>query len=82
MSDAFGRQTGTPTTDRRDPRTREELLRQVASEFSELRGMALSPAQASRLFGLDEERRDRLFGELVQRGVLDRTRDGHYVRKT
>jgi hypothetical protein len=68
-------------SDRRNPRSREELLQQVASEFSELRGMALSPAQAGRLFGLDEERRERVFGELIDRGVLHRTKDGHYVRK-
>jgi hypothetical protein len=68
-------------SDRRNPRSREELLQQVASEFSELRGMALSPAQASRLFGLDDERRERVFAELIHRGVLDRTQNGHYVRK-
>jgi hypothetical protein len=81
MADAFAKQTEVTGRERRDARSREDLLHQIASEFGEMRGMALSPAQASRLFGLDDERRDRVFDELVERGVLDRTEDGHYVRK-
>ena len=82
MADAFaGGIERKQMADRRNPRSREQLLHQVASEFQELRGMALSPEQACRLFGLDDERRDRVFGELVARGVLDRTLDGRYVRK-
>jgi hypothetical protein len=68
--------------DRRDGRSREEQLATVVREFDELGGLALTPPQAARLFGLQSERCERLLGELVDRGFLTRRDDGQYARQS
>jgi DNA-binding IclR family transcriptional regulator len=67
-------------SDRRDSRSREEQLATVIREFDELGGLALTPAQAARLFGLQPDRCERLLGELVDGGFLRRRDDGQYAR--
>ena len=67
-------------TDRRDRRSREEQLATVVREFDELGGLALTSAQAARLFGLEPGLCARLLGELVDGGFLRRREDGQYAR--
>jgi len=69
-------------TERRDPRSREQQLAAVVREFDELGGLALTPAQAARLFGLAPDRCDRLLVELVEGGFLRRRDDGQYARES
>jgi hypothetical protein len=49
------------------------LARRVLAEFEEMPGMALTPRQASRLFGLEES---------VCRVVIDALIDMAYLRET
>lgn len=51
-------------------RDEHELCARVHAEFREMPGMALTLAQASRLFSLEPERCERVLGALVQSGVL------------
>ena len=51
----------------------EAVARRVLAEFEEMPGLALTPRQASRLFGLDED---------VCRIVLDTLVDLAYLRQT
>ena len=51
----------------------EVVARRVLAEFEEMPGLALTPRQATRLFGLDEE---------VCRIVLDTLVDLAYLRQT
>jgi DNA-binding IclR family transcriptional regulator len=58
----------------------EDLIRRVRSEYLEMPGLKLTPAQASRLWGLDPSTAQRLLGTLMDSQFLTRTRDGHYRR--
>ena len=58
----------------------EELIRRARSEYLEMPGLKLTPAQAGRLWGLDPSTAQRLLGTLMDRRFLTRTRDGHYRR--
>jgi hypothetical protein len=49
------------------------VARRVLAEFQEMPGMALTPRQASKLFGLEQE---------VCRMVLDMLVDAAYLRET
>jgi DNA-binding IclR family transcriptional regulator len=81
MADEFQRQLDLRGTDEhRERRSRHELRSQVAREFHEMGGMALTSSQASRLFGLDPVRCERVLDELVKDGLLQRTPDGTYAR--
>ena len=51
----------------------EAVTRRVLAEFEEMPGLALTPRQASRLFGLDQD---------VCRIVLDTLVDLAYLRQT
>jgi hypothetical protein len=51
----------------------EAVARRVLAEFEEMPGMTLTPLQASRLFGLDQE---------VCRVVIDMLVDSAYLRQT
>jgi len=51
----------------------EEVARRVLAEFEEMPGLALTPRQASRLFGLDQD---------VCKIVLDTLVDLAYLRQT
>ena len=56
------------------------LARRIESEYREMPGLCLTPAQAQRLFGLDAPRCGAVMSTLVESGVLARTRTGCYVR--
>jgi len=56
------------------------LAVRVRSEYLEMPGLRLTPAQAGRLLGLDLTVCTRLFAHLVSSGFLRIGRDGHYVR--
>jgi lipid-binding SYLF domain-containing protein len=55
------------------------LLNRVRSEFLEMPGLNLTPAQAARLWALDQATSDWILGELVDAGFLLRGRRGAYL---
>ena len=61
-------------------RSSDEVLRRVQGEFMEMPGLCLTPAQARRLWGLDEASCDALLGALVDAKFLFRTRGGSFMR--
>jgi len=56
------------------------LLLRVRSEFNEMPGLRLTPAQAARLLGLDASSCQRVINALVGTAFLTRTADGSVVR--
>lgn len=58
----------------------DNCLRRVRAEFWEMPGLALSVAQAQRLWSLDGNVVERLFGELVAAGELRERPDHRFVR--
>jgi hypothetical protein len=56
------------------------LLQRVRSEFNEMPGLRLTPAQAGKLLGLDPSSCQRVINVLVQSAVLRWTPDGTVVR--
>jgi len=60
-----------------DPRAIEDRVR---SEFLEMPGLCLTPAQASRLWALDRHTSEEVLKRLVMAGFLARTRRGTYLR--
>ena len=56
------------------------LLQRVRSEFNEMPGLRLTPAQAGRLLGLDAPSCQRVLNALVQSAFLRWTADGTVVR--
>ena len=68
--------------DRRDPVTRERLVRRVRSEYDEMPGLILTLAQAVRLFGLRTDVCARVLGELVTDGLLHQTSREWYARRS
>ena len=73
-------QTVDQTAERRDQRSRRELLERIRAEFNYMAGMSLTPQQAYRLFHIDPPLGERLLNELVAAGFLRRTEDGSYSR--
>lgn len=63
-----------------DPSTLEMLLRRIRGEFRDMPGLALTPAQASRLFGIDARVCDRVLSALVEGRHLLRCPDGRFRR--
>ena len=61
--------------------TIEETLRRVQGEFREMPGLRLTPAQASRLWGLDAVSSQALLDALVDARFLFRTHDGAFMRR-
>jgi len=59
----------------------QEVVRRVRGEFLEMPGLRLTPAQARRLWRLDETACDAVLGALVDAQFLERTRDGAFVRR-
>jgi hypothetical protein len=76
MPDPFRLQT----RERRDTRSRDELVHRVRREFDGLAGLTLTVDQAARLLHLDKPRCERLLGELVQSGELTRIDDQRFTR--
>jgi hypothetical protein len=67
--------------DRRNPASREQLLRRVRAEFDELQGLTLTLAQAERLFCLREDVCVRILDTLIREGLLVLRPDALYVRR-
>jgi hypothetical protein len=56
------------------------LLQRVRSEFNEMPGLRLTPAQAARLLGLESHSCQRVLNALVRSAFLRWTSDGSVVR--
>ena len=56
------------------------LLHRIRSEFLEMPGLRLTPAQAARLWALDRHMSERLLDGLTMTGFLLKNREGAYVR--
>ena len=57
-----------------------QLVQRVRSEFNEMPGLRLTPAQAARLLGLDEHSCQRVINALVGAAFLQRAPDGTIIR--
>jgi hypothetical protein len=56
------------------------LLHRIRSEFLEMPGLRLTPAQAARLWALDRPTSERVLDGLAVTGFLLKSRDGAYLR--
>ena len=56
------------------------LLARAQSEFLEMPGLQLTPAQAERLWALDRKTSERILDDLASSGFLARTSGGAYLR--
>ena len=56
------------------------LLHRIRSEFLEMPGLRLTPAQAARLWALDRHTSERLLTGLATTGFLLKNRNGAYLR--
>jgi len=69
-----------------DDATREDsftlVLHRIRSEFLEMPGLHLTPAQAARLWALDRAMAERILDSLTAAGFLFRHRQGSYLRAT
>jgi hypothetical protein len=65
--------------ERRDPVSRERLVKRVLSEFREMPCLRLTPAQAQRLFGLRADVSTRIINSLIRDGHLRLDPDGRYA---
>jgi hypothetical protein len=57
-----------------------QLVQRVRSEFNEMPGLRLTPAQAARLLGLDHAACQRVINALVGAAFLRQAPDGSIVR--
>jgi hypothetical protein len=58
------------------------LLHRVRSEFLEMPGLRLTPAQAARLWAVDRRTSQQILEGLTVAGFLFRNREGAYLRAT
>jgi hypothetical protein len=58
----------------------DRVVRRVRAEFSEMPGLRLTPAQASRLLGIDREACQEVLDSLIADAFLRWTREGHVAR--
>ena len=65
---------------RTTPSVLGELLLRVEGEYREMPGLSLTLPQAERLWGLDRGTCAFVLTKLINRRVLTRTMNGHYVR--
>ena len=56
------------------------LLHRIRSEFLEMPGLRLTPAQAARLWTVDRRMSQRILDGLAMTGFLMKTREGAYLR--
>ena len=56
------------------------LLHRVRSEFLEMPGLRLTPAQAARLWAIDRRTSERILDGLTAAGFLLKNREGAYLR--
>jgi hypothetical protein len=61
------------------PEPSEDLILRVRGEFLEMPGLRVTPAQARRLWGLDDECCSALLATLLETEFLFQTRDGAYI---
>jgi hypothetical protein len=66
--------------DRRDPASRQDLIRRVTVEYDEMPALRLTLAQARRLFALPEDVCARVLDTLVATGELEQDAEGAFVR--
>lgn len=55
------------------------LIHRIRSEFREMPGLCLTPAQAARLWSLDADTTAMALEMLVAAGALARTADGRFI---
>jgi hypothetical protein len=60
--------------------SRDQVLRRICGEYLEMPGLRLTPAQARRLWGLDEPTCTQLLTSLTESKFLYRRQDGMYAR--
>ena len=58
------------------------LLQRITHDYEEQPGLRLTPPQAQRLWGLDGPTCGAVLTALVNAGVLQRTPDGRFVRRS
>jgi len=58
------------------------LLHRIRSEFLEMPGLRLTPAQAARLWALDRQTSVRILDGLAEAGFLFKNKEGAYLRAT
>lgn len=58
----------------------DKVAERVRAEFDEMPELMLTPAQASRFFGLDQEITQSVMNRLVDADYLKKTRDGALVK--
>jgi sulfite reductase beta subunit-like hemoprotein len=75
MTTTMAFHTGTSMDDEAAP-----LVRRIRSEFLEMPGLRLTPAQASRLWDVDRQTSEAILGVLEEVGFLSKNREGAYVR--
>jgi hypothetical protein len=68
------------TADRRDPTSRDALVRRVRVEYEELPALRLTEPQARRVFAMRDDICARVLGALVRRSYLRRDCNGAFVR--
>ena len=56
------------------------LQQRIRSEFLEMPGLRLTPAQAARLWALDRQTSEQLLDRLTLTGFLLKNREGAYLR--
>ena len=56
------------------------LVHRIQSEFNEMPGLRLTPAQAARLWGMERHTSERILDGLALAGFLSKTREGAYLR--
>ena len=56
------------------------LLHRIRSEFIEMPGLRLTPAQAARLWGMERHTSERILDGLALAGFLSKNREGAYLR--
>lgn len=61
------------------PEPSHDLIQRVRGEFLEMPGLCVTPAQARRLWGLDDASCSALLATLIETEFLFQTRDGTYV---
>ena len=69
----------TGATDRRQQHHRELFERRFNTEFEEVPGLTLTPAQAARLFGVSVEICQRILRRLADQGTVVLRSDKRYV---
>jgi hypothetical protein len=61
-------------------RTITSLVHRIRSEFNEMPGLRLTPAQAARLWGMERHTSERILDGLALAGFLLKNKEGAYLR--